>query len=102
MWPALFALAVAASPDTDSVVIDRDRRNGNTKLVVDLHATCDAATCVVWIRPPDLPAFINVGVLRRDGRFETLTPHERFDVLVTKERRASAGEPSHEMVAITR
>lgn len=91
------------NPGSEGSVVARDGKNGNTELVVDLKhlpdpAAFDASTYVVWIRPAATDDYMNVGQVaidkQRRGRLATLTPHEQFDVLVTAEDRATAGEPS--------
>lgn len=92
------------NPGSEGSVVARDGKNGNTELVVDLKylpdpAAYGASTYVVWIRPTATDDYLNMGQVaidkKRHGRLATLTPHEQFDVLVTAEDRATAGEPSN-------
>jgi hypothetical protein len=98
------------SPAAQGQVETRRTQNQNTE--VDLHvkymappqAVADNATVyVVWAKPlaEDAPAH-NLGAMvvgkDRKGSLKTLTPYEKFDLIVTPEPAGNVSEPTHEPV----
>lgn len=82
--------------------------NGNTAIAVRVKhlapaskLAADATVYVVWIRPRNGP-IQSVGALMLDsnleGKLDTITPHQRFTVMVTPEPSARVERPTHEAV----
>ena len=89
---------------TGTVMIDKDKENGNTKVDVKVDHLADpssltpsASAYIVWVRPNGGDA-VKQGALRVDknlsGELKTQTVSKSFDVLITAENSESATFPS--------
>lgn len=82
-------------------------QNGNGRMLVKVEHLGEAGrldpsatTYVVWIKPEksDAPKVVNMGALKVDadyrGELEFVTPYEKFEVMITPEKRGDVPEPT--------
>jgi len=100
----------SAVPAAEGQVRSERTEEGNTKLEVEVKHLAPPAKVapgaevyIVWAQRDDKTAGPqNIGALTvdkdRKGKLQTLTPLDRFEVLVTPEPSANATEPTNEPV----
>lgn len=102
--------STAQNPAAKGQVETRRTENQNTEVKLEVEHMAppqkvapDATVYVVWAQPlaPDAPPQ-NMGsfVIDRDrsGSLTTVTPHEKFELLVTPEARGTVERPTNEPV----
>jgi hypothetical protein len=100
--------SAADVPASQGTVRLKKSANGNSELTIRVkhlappsRIAADATVYVVWIQALD-GARQNVGALVLDsdleGKLETVTPFQRFQILVTPEPSGQAAAPTHEPV----
>lgn len=100
--------SAADVPASQGTVRTTEGDNGNTKVSIRVKHLAppskmagDATVYIVWIQPLDGEKQ-NVGALTLDndleGKLDTVTPHHRFQILVTPEPSGQVSQPSHEPV----